>query len=380
MESNRPPRVILASSSVGAGHNQAALALRAGLAAARPALAVEFVDTLQHTRWLFRHYYVGTYEFGVARWPRAYGWSYDRLNRPATPRRTLFERTRLAQERFALRHFRRWLLAQRPALVVATHFLPAGGVSGLLARGAQGLRLLVVVTDNEAHRFWFAEHAARYFVPNENVPAQLARWGIAQERVSVTGIPVHPKWTAPVDRAAVRRAWQLPADRPIVLVSGGTYFVVGPMQRMVRGILDGSDAHVVVLCGNNKGLLADLAKFPEAGARLTGVPFTDKGHELSEVASIFVTKPGGLTTSEALALGKPLFIVNPIPGQETANSDFLLEHGAAIKVNRVEDVAARLDRLVGSPRLLELSRNAKALGRPAAASTICEEVVRRLDG
>jgi len=100
--------------------------------------------------------------------------------------------------------------------------------------------------------------------------------------------------------------------------------------------------------------------------------------ELMAVADLILSKPGGLTTSEALAMGKPLFIVNPIPGQEAANSDFLLEQGAGAKVNRVEDLPFRVEQLLGSRKLTEMGRAAKALGRPKAAKEICAQVVSRL--
>jgi processive 1,2-diacylglycerol beta-glucosyltransferase len=96
------------------------------------------------------------------------------------------------------------------------------------------------------------------------------------------------------------------------------------------------------------------------------------------VADLIITKPGGLTTSEALALGKPLFILNPIPGQEEANSDFLLERGAAIKVNRVEDLPFRIEKLLGSKKLAEMAKAAKSLGRPQSAKMVCSEVLKRL--
>src|SRR3954454_24414755 len=99
--------------------------------------------------------------------------------------------------------------------------------------------------------------------------------------------------------------------------------------------------------------------------------FATNMHELMAASDLILTKPGGLTTSEALAMGKPLFILNPIPGQEAANSDFLLEHGAAAKANRVEDLPFRLEQLLGSKKLKEMARDAKALGRPSAATDIC---------
>src|ERR1022692_5299674 len=88
-------------------------------------------------------------------------------------------------------------------------------------------------------------------------------------------------------------------------------------------------------------------------------------------ADPLITKPGGLASSEARPLGKPLFILNPIPGQEAANSDFLLEHGAAAKANRVEDLPYRVEQLLGSKKLNDMRKVAKSLGRANAAQTIC---------
>src|SRR5579871_3027255 len=101
-------------------------------------------------------------------------------------------------------------------------------------------------------------------------------------------------------------------------------------------------------------------------------------NELMAVSDLVITKPGGLTSSESLAMGKPLFILNPIPGQEAANSDFLLERGAAAKVNRVEDLPFRIGQLLGSKKLAEMAAAAKALGRPHAARSVCEEVMKRV--
>jgi len=106
--------------------------------------------------------------------------------------------------------------------------------------------------------------------------------------------------------------------------------------------------------------------------------FASNMHELMAVADLIITKPGGLTSSEALALGRPLLILDPIPGQEAANSDFLLERGAAAKVNRAEDLPFRVEQLLDDKKLAKMAKAARKLGRVAAAKTICEEVVRRM--
>src|SRR5207302_3182745 len=127
------------------------------------------------------------------------------------------------------------------------------------------------------------------------------------------------------------------------------------------------DFQTLVVAGRNEKLRRELACGDfRRPTRVLG--FVTNMHELMAVADLVITKPGGLTTSEALAMGKPLFVLNPIPGQEAANSDFLLEHGAAAKANRLEDLPYRLEKLIGSSKLAEMAAAARALGKPQAAS------------
>ena len=155
---------------------------------------------------------------------------------------------------------------------------------------------------------------------------------------------------------------------------------MGPVARILSA-LDKieRDFQTLVVAGRNEKLRRDLAcgdyRHP---TRVLG--FATNMHELMAVADLIVTKPGGLTTSEALAMGRPLFILNPIPGQEAANSDFLLERGAAAKVNRIEDLPFRVEQLIGSKKLKEMARAARELGHPNAAQEVCRETAARLSG
>src|SRR5207248_2528354 len=133
----------------------------------------------------------------------------------------------------------------------------------------------------------------------------------------------------------------------------------------------------VVVTGRNEELRRELAAADRRHPTHV-LGFADNMHELMAVSDLVISKPGGLTSSEALAMGKPLFILNPIPGQEAANSDFLLERGAAAKVNRVEDLPYRLGQLFASKRLAEMAKAAKALGKPSAAEAICLATVERV--
>ncbi|HEV2318929.1 MAG TPA: UDP-N-acetylglucosamine 2-epimerase, partial [Verrucomicrobiae bacterium] len=217
-----------------------------------------------------------------------------------------------------------------------------------------------------------------YCVAAEETRARLVARGVAPENIVVTGIPISAKFSSRPDAKAVRKTHGLRDDLPVMLVLGGG-FGMGPVAKILAELdAAAGQFQTVVVAGRNEKLRRELAardhKHP---TRVLG--FSSDMHQLMAIAQLIITKPGGLTTSEALAMGKPLFILNPIPGQEAANSDFLLEHGAAAKANRVEDLPFRIEQLTGSKKLSEMTRAARALGRPQAARAICEEVLRRLN-
>ncbi len=370
------PDVVFVSSSVGAGHHQAAAALMAALEQRDPSVRVEFVDALEFVPWWFRLIYAGGYKTLVTKFHRLYGLGYRFNNRPKTARRKLGERLRLRLEWRCLGRLRRYLLDRRPVLIMATHYLAMPMIGRLIRQGAEGLRMLTVVTDNEAHRFWYSENVEQWFVATEQVRSELCAWDVGPERITVSGIPVHAKWTNPTDEAKVRRDWSLPADAPVVLLSGGAYFTVGPIERIAREIIAATDAHVVVLAGSNKKLLASLSRLPETPKRLTPVPMTDRLNELVGVARIIVTKAGGLFTSECVAKGAAMVLTKPVPGQEAANAELLVREGAAVIAPTTDKVVAQVRRLLESPAEVEaLQANARRLYKPAA-ETIVSAILR----
>jgi processive 1,2-diacylglycerol beta-glucosyltransferase len=154
----------------------------------------------------------------------------------------------------------------------------------------------------------------------------------------------------------------------VLQLAGG--FGVGPIEQLYRAVLSVEvPLEVVVVAGKNAKAKEQLeeVKVPKAHrAKVMG--FTTEIDELMAVADVVVSKPGGLTTSEVLARGAAMVIVNPIPGQESRNSDFLLENGAAIKVNNAATLPLKLSRLLADrTRLDAIKANAKRLGKPRAA-------------
>jgi processive 1,2-diacylglycerol beta-glucosyltransferase len=306
--------------------------------------------------------------------PELWGMVFKKTDNPQLVRKLSRFRRVFAQR--TNKKFVKYLKTFAPDAVLCTHYLPVEILGHLKGKGVAPMTVCVV-TDFEAHALWMEQAVDLYCVATEETRASLAARGANAEDVVVTGIPIAERFSKAGDPDAIRKAYGLRDDLPVVLVlSGG--FGMGPVAEILLALDRVENAfQTLVVAGRNEELRRELAgRDYRHPTRVLG--FVTNMHELMAVADLIVTKPGGLTTSEALAAGKPLFILNPIPGQEAANSDFLLERGAAAKVNRVEDLPFRLTQLLGSKKLREMARTARKLGRPNAAREVCLEVARRL--
>ncbi|HUU59596.1 MAG TPA: glycosyltransferase [Phycisphaerae bacterium] len=372
-----PLKVLLVSAHIGAGHTQAARAVLEALRTAAPEIRAEHLNLLSVSPRFFRALYNGAYVLGMTRFPRIYGLGFRLANRPPRCGPGLLERVRVRHEAMWLRQLERAVLVRGPELILHTHFLGPPVVGELIARNRLAARQMVAVTDIEMHRWWYAEDVDRWFVPADTTAAVLRRWGVGAERITVSGIPIRSKWTAPLDRDRVLSAWRIPRDKKIVILTGGTEFTCGPVERIARGVLASCpEVCLVVLAGRNKKLLARMSRHPGAAeGRLVLVPFTDRAHELVEVCSLMVTKAGGVTTAECLAKGTAMVLLRPVPGQESGNAEYLAAQGAAVITRNADQAVAQVRRLLGDPAALEaMSAGARRLHRPAA-QIIAESVL-----
>jgi processive 1,2-diacylglycerol beta-glucosyltransferase len=375
--SNR--RVLIATVTAGAGHVQAAAALEEAWRQLRPRDVLERLDVLDFTPRLYRKMYVEGYIKLVEHAPELWGHVFKRTDNPRLLRKLARLRRTLAH--LTSKKFTGQLKRFKPDAVLCTHFMPLEILGRFKAsnRPARATPPLVasIVTDFEAHALWMEAAVDLYCVAAEETKGRLVARGVPAEQVAVTGIPVAAKFSAPVQPAEVRKRLGLRDDLPALLVLGGG-FGMGPVAQILRELnkLE-RPVQILVVCGRNEELRRELAvQDHRHPTQVLG--FVSNMHELMAISELIITKPGGLTTSEALAMGKPILVLNPIPGQEAANSDFLLEHGAAIKLNRLEDLPYRIEKLIGSKMLAAMARKAKALGRAEAARSVCKEAIARL--
>ena len=368
-----PKRILVLSASVGAGHLRAAEAVELALRQLDPEAEVKNIDVLDLTNAAFRRLYGKLYIDLVNSAPHLLGLVYDMLDKPRSAQRKS-DRFRLVVEKLNLGKFLKLLRGQPWDVIVNTHFLPAEIVASLRAKGEIATPQLTATTDFETHRLWVNQPCDRYFTATDEGAAYLAYWGVPPERISVTGIPIHPVFSVEKDPCECRRRLGLGDDRPVIVQMGGG-FGMGPVEKIYAGLLAVErPLEIVVVAGRNEPLKARLETLeapPRHRAHVIG--FTREIDELMAAADIVISKPGGLTTSEVLARGAAMIIANPVPGQETRNSDFILENGAGVKVNNLPTLAHKLTRLLDEPaRLQQMKAAARRLGRPRAAFEVAK--------
>ena len=367
-------RVLILSASVGAGHTRAAQAVELAVRATAPGVETRHVDMMEMTSAVFRRVYREGYFDVIRVAPHLAGMLYDLSDR-ARPEKPAKGLARLVQKANFHKFYE--VIEEPWDLVICTHFLGADLLSQLRRRGKFKTPVVSVVTDFDAHALWATEPTDRYFVASIDAQLALQHWGVPPVKIEITGIPIHPVFSERKTVEGCREKHGLRRDRPCVLVlSGGCG--VGPVEQVVRAVLEAqTPLQLVVLCGKNEKLKAQIAKVKapaQHALRLMG--FTTEIDELLRASDLVVSKPGGLTTSEVLATGAAMAIINPIPGQESRNSDMLLEAGAAIKINSPAQATEKVSRLLGDPaRLAKIRANAKALGKPRAAFVVAEKAL-----
>ncbi len=364
-------RVLILSTSAGTGHVKAAEALSKTFSRDDRVEAVVHRDALDFTNKLFRDFYSKLYVRLIKSAPALLGWVYNTSDEPW--------KNDVVQlmDRLNTRPLVKFIRDFRPDITVCTHFMPAGIIAHLIQKQLLDAHLSIVVTDFDMHAMWLSRIFHRYFVAIDETRAHLEALGLPGERITVSGIPIDPIFATQIDRANVRASYGLDPAKTTLLLSAGA-LGVGPTEFTVSRLMQlKHDTQTVVICGKNEELLTRMKS--QIGAddrRFKILGYSDRMHELMKMSDLFIGKPGGLTTSEALACSLPMIIISPIPGQEERNSDHLLEDGIALKCNELTTLPYKIDRLLDDPLHLDLMRrNAARVGHPHSAQTVVQTLI-----
>jgi processive 1,2-diacylglycerol beta-glucosyltransferase len=365
-------KILILSVSAGAGHMRAAEAVKAHATTLSPPVQAVHVDVMTLVPDTFRSIYADSYIKLVENHPALWGYLYQKSDTAA--RNSPLSRVRRGIERLNTRKLREVIEHEAPDCILCTHFLPAELLAHEIARGRCRVPVWVQVTDFDLHQLWIQSDMAGYFVASDEVAFRLARRGIAAEHVHVTGIPIMPAFAAPLDRRTCAAELGLAPDRPTFLMMSGGVGLAGMAGAVEQLLHVEGEFQVVALAGRNGRLLKQLrelaATFP---GKLFPQGFTTTIERVMAAADLAITKPGGLTTSECLAMGLPMIVVSPIPGQEEHNADYLLEQGVAIKAYDAIGLEWRLRALLEDRSIIAaMAQRMRALGKPMAGRTVLD--------
>jgi len=340
---------------------------------------VRIVDAYQHAVPFFSKIAADGYIRMVKIAPWMYGFLYDRVERA---RKVGSSRKWLS--RLGAQNLHALIEAVQPSCVVCTHAFPCGIMADYKSTIDPKLPVVGIVTDYVVHPFWIYRNIDAYAVATPQMRDMLISRGINPSRVQTTGIPVDPRFGLAPSKTQVRRELgfgTLGARRLALVMAGG--LGIGPLEMMLRGLEDASHpVAAVVLTGKNARREARLREWVSRLSYPVFVRgFEDNVYDYMHAADILLTKPGGLTISEALVARIPMVLVKPLGGQEERNTRHFLKHRAALRAYTREDVTRAVERLLDAqPRDRErLFSRAEALRRPEAAADVAQ-IVRRLVG
>ena len=351
--------------TVSSGHHRASCAIQNTLTRLDPLAYIKSVDAFHYTspvvRWAIHYLYYSL----IRHQPDVWEYLYDNssVHSQLTHLRALLHR-------YQTKKFMKLLESEKPDVIVCTQAYPCGMVADFKKHYGMNIPIVGILTDYAPHLYWFHDTVDVYVVPSEPVKQRFIEQGIEPSRVRSLGIPIDSNFSRPTDRQATARRYGLDLNRPILLIMGGGSGF-GALREVVQNLdILPYPCQLVVITGTNRSLLSWI-RARCFRHKVVGLGYVDDIAELMDIATLLISKPGGLTTSEALAKRVPLVIVNPIPGQESYNARFLLAQGAAVQAVSPLTVRQTVRDLLDNPYRMQLMRrNAEELAHPDATLAI----------
>lgn len=272
-----------------------------------------------------------------------------------------------------------------PDIIISTHPFSSQMVSYLKKKQKINPILATILTDFASHKQWLIGHEYTdfFFVSNDNMEQELCDFGVEKSKIHVTGIPMSSRFFEAFDRNTILEMFHLNNKQPVTLFFGGGEFGLGKertLQVLQALITNAPNEQIVAIAGKNEKMKKDfeiLVKNLNVEERVKVLGFTDKVPELMAISHLVVTKPGGLTTTESLASHLPILVMNPIPGQEEENAEFLEKQGVGIWIRKDDNPDEIIMNLFHSGETLKtMQENTKKFMKSYSTKDICEIILQ----
>jgi processive 1,2-diacylglycerol beta-glucosyltransferase len=368
-------KIVFFSANAGTGHDQAAKAIADILLMKDKSISYRIVNSYEFINQPYRMIMEEGYIPFIKFFPQLYRYFYERKDKKASILGLKSWLNRSTSE-----NFKKYLDKEQPDLIICTHAYPCGVLSEMKRKGDISARIIGVVTDFVVNPFWIYPETDLYLIAAEELKKTFVDRGVQEDRIKTTGIPINPLFNGRgPDREEARKKLNIDPGKPFVLFMGGGLGMKPACNSLdILRDVDIPLQAVVIMGKNEKGKMkieknADI--FDKPGINVKAVGYVNNIYEYMKSADLLITKPGGMTTSEATATGLPMIITAPLPGQENQNVKYLTERGLAILAENEKEIPSLIQKTLKDPKILEdMSSKAERFSVPDSADKAADIV------
>ncbi|WP_323702857.1 diglucosyl diacylglycerol synthase [Mammaliicoccus sp. Dog046] len=270
------------------------------------------------------------------------------------------------------------LIKEKPDLILLT--FPTPVVSVLTEQFNLNIPIATVMTDYRLHKNWVTSHSNRYYVATEDLKNEIESIGVDKRDVKVTGIPISKQFEASIDRNQWLMKHKLDPDKKLILMSAGAFGVSTGFSSMISQIdQHAKHSQIVMICGNSKSLKQELRQHFKDNDNVLILGYTKHMNEWMASSHLMITKPGGITISEAFSRHLPLIFLNPAPGQELENAVYFSEKGYGSIAHTPEEATNKVISLINQPEELNaMTQRLEENYIEKSTETICNDLLSLL--
>jgi len=355
------------------GHHKASLAIEKALKIIDPTCQVSNINAFNYTNPILEKIITRTYLSLIKNRPEVWEYLYDnpKIIRSTKKLKDLVHYHNSSK-------LRKLLFDTQPDVVVCTQAFPCGMIADFKKNNNINIPLIAVLTDYAPHSYWFYDNVDHYIVPSMEIGEKVYKNGVPAEKIKDFGIPIDPKFSKPLNKDELYKKYGLDQSRRTVLIMGGGRGI-GPIKKTILSLSKNVNLkfQIITVTGINTKLyeqLLNIKKKMDKNFLLIG--YTENIEELMEIADLIVTKPGGLTISEAMAKKLPIIIIHPLPGQESMNTAFLVEKGIGIKIKDEIELPIVIENLLSeNGKLQQMQKNSQLAGNPDSSLKLAKLIL-----
>lgn len=372
-------KVLILYAKVGNGHLKAAESFKEALEKIDKNIEIDYEDGLEYSSQLTNKLIVKGYASLAKNAPKVFGSMYYSSNKQEL--NTIGEINKTVNKALTIR-LKKMLREKNPDVIVSTHPFVSHMCAYLKRKNKTDAKIISVITDYGLHNMWLEEneYIDRIMVAtNEMKLDAITKYNVPTEKIMVSGIPISERFTYKYDKTDILEELKLRNGITTLLFFAGGGLGLGKSEKIFKELVAANyNFQMVVVTGKNEKQKKVFEKIAStANKPIAVLGYTNKVPELMNASDFVITKPGGLTSTECLAMCKPMIIINPIPGQEEQNSIYFTNNGTALRTYKGEPLEHVLDIAINNKlRVEQMIEMCKVIGKPNAAFDAANEVIR----